>query len=588
MRLLPHILPLLLLGLPLAASAQSDSASTSAPYNFWKDLRLSGSVQSDILIPQEDDRIGTGEYKEWLLTNTYADLDARSKYVDAGLRFQFSRWPLPGFERDFKGWGVPYFYVKGKYDWAELTVGDYYEQFGSGLVLRTYEERSLGVDNALRGGRLVLRPTDGVQIKVLGGSQRRYWHQTNSRIYGADLELGLENWIRPLKQSDTHLTLGASFVHKHEADEDIYSIRPTGQTDAYGADIVGAYKMNLPKNVGAFDVRMNLQKGPYNLLVEYARKSHDPSFDNGYIYRHGNALLVSGSYARKGLSVLLQAKRSEDMSWRSKRSMTGTSCFINHLPAFSFQHTYTLAALYPYATQNAPGEWAFQGEIGYLFKKHTALGGKYGTHLKINASHIRGIETEPLVDANGAEIGDLKGTRGYKTHFFKAGKQTYYQDIDVQLEKRLSKNFNFGLMYMNQRYNKTVVEGEGGTIKSNIFVAEGKYKINRRLTLRAEAQYLHTKQDQKDWWFGLVELSWLPHFMFTVSDLYNAHVPEGGKAGAETHPVHYYNASVCFTQKAHRLQVGYAKVRAGYNCTGGVCRWVPAQKGLQIAYNYSF
>ncbi|MBF0957293.1 MAG: hypothetical protein HXK19_05340, partial [Alloprevotella tannerae] len=35
--------------------------------------------------------------------------------------------------------------------------------------------------------------------------------------------------------------------------------------------------------------------------------------------------------------------------------------------------------------------------------------------------------------------------------------------------------FKLNLMYLNQRYNKTVVEGEGGTIKSNVFIAEGKY-----------------------------------------------------------------------------------------------------------------
>ena len=128
----------------------------------------------------------------------------------------------------------------------------------------------------------------------------------------------------------------------------------------------------------------------------------------------------------------------------------------------------------------------------------------------------------------------------------------------------------------------------GGTIKSNIFVLEGKYQFNRKLTLRAEAQWLHTKQDQKDWWFGLLELSVLPKLMFTVSDEFNAHVPEGGKANAPTHPVHYWNVSCTFTHKSHRLQAGYGKTRAGFNCSGGVCRWVPAQKGLQLSYSYSF
>ena len=43
-----------------------------------------------------------------------------------------------------------------------------------------------------------------------------------------------------------------------------------------------------------------------------------------------------------------------------------------------------------------------------------------------------------------------------------------------------------------------------------------------------------------------------------------------------------------YTHGAHRLTLGYAKVRAGFNCSGGVCRWVPAQKGVQISYNFNF
>ena len=52
-------------------------------------------------------------------------------------------------------------------------------------------------------------------------------------------------------------------------------------------------------------------------------------------------------------------------------------------------------------------------------------------------------------------------------------------------------------MYMNQIYNKTVVEGEGGTVRSNIFVAEAKYQLSKKVTLRGEAQYLSSKDDDE-------------------------------------------------------------------------------------------
>lgn len=582
--------------LPLLAAAVF-TALPAAAQEEDGGVSLKGSIQSDVLIPQEDQKIGTGTYKDWGLTNTYVDLQLLNKYVSAGARFEYLDHPLPGFEKDFQGWGVPHIYVTGRLKHAELTLGDYYEQFGSGFILRTYEERSLGIDNSLRGARLTLKPVKGVTLKALAGQQRVYWHNrswdkdftylngTDPWIYGADLELNVDQWFKRMDQNGSRLTLGVSAVTKHERSEDIVNLRPTGAKDEFGTDILGAYKLNLPTDVGAIDVRAQFQKGNYSLMAEYALKSQDPSFDNGYIYRRGNALMLSGSYSKRGMSLLLQAKRSEDMAFRSERSRTGTAAFINHLPAFSQQQTYALAALYPYATQNALGEWAFQGEFSYTFKRKTALGGKYGTTVKLNASHIRGIDRQPLTAA-GQPVEDLQGTKGYTTKFFRMGHDTYYQDINVQLDKKVTKDFKLNLMYMHQRYNKTIVEGHGGTINSHIAIAEGKYTINKKLTLRGEAQYLHTKQDQGDWWYGLLELSVLPHFMFTVSDMYNAKVPNTDETA--TSKQHFYMVSGCYTHGAHRLQLSYGKTRAGYNCTGGVCRYVPASKGLQVSYNFNF
>lgn len=560
--------------------------SVPAQEDMGKKIVLKGSVQSDVLFPQEDLQIDAHR-DNWALTNTYAEMHLMSKYFSAGARFEGLEHPLPGFESGFKGRGVPYFYFTGQYKGLELTAGDFYEQFGSGLILRTYEERSLGIDNSLRGGRLLVKALNGVNLKLLGGKQRRYWHHNDSWVYGGDLEMSLDSWFRRMEESGTRLTLGLSAVSKHEDDTDILKLQSTGQQDEFGADILGAYKLNLPKNVAAFDVRANFQKGGYSLLAEYAWKGQDPSFDNNYIYRKGSTLLLSGSYSRRGMSLLLQAKRSENMSYRSDRTVNGISSYINHLPAFSMQHTYALAALYPYATQNALGEWAYQAELGYNFKRRTLLGGKYGTNVKVNFSHIRSIDRTPVTDASGVAVSDVKGTEGYTSKFFRMGDEIYYQDVNVQVEKKLSRRFKLNFMYMNQRYNQTIVEGHGGTVKANIAVAEGKYNLSKKLTLRGEAQYLHTDQDQKDWWYGLLELSVLPSLMFTVSDMYNAHVPDASVSG-KTNKVHYYMAAACFTHKAHRLQVSYGKTRAGYNCSGGVCRLVPASKGVQLSYNFNF
>lgn len=517
-------------------------------------LRLSGSIQSDMLLAQKDSTTGAEATDGRFLTNTYVDLKLSSRYVEAGARLEYLKHPLPGFENDFKGWGVPYAYLKGRYKNAELTLGSFYEQFGSGFILRSYEERSLGIDNSLQGARLNYRPWAGVAVKVLTGRQRRYWNHNKSWMTGADVEWNIDELFKTLQQHNTYITLGASYLNKHERDE-VIMVDPT-------------HRLRLPLNVNAFDVRLRVQHRAFNVLAEMAMKSQDPSHDNGYIYRNGYVAMLSGSYSKRGMSLLLQAKRSTNMGFRSRRGMEGISSFVNHLPPFTMEHTYTLAALYPYATR-PEGEWAYQAAVAYTFKKGSLLGGKYGMTAKVNFSHVHSVRK------NGA--GDI-GTDGYGSPFWAWGDATYYQDIDIQLEKRLAKDTKLNLMYMYQRYNQTLLEGHGGMLNSHIFVADVKQKLLPNTTLRVEAQYLASKDGDKDWLFGLGELSLAPHWMFTLSDLYNV---------GNTR-VHYYQGYVTYSGGAHRLQLGYGRTRAGFNCSGGVCRYIPATKGLTLSYNYNF
>ena len=513
-------------------------------------MSLTGSIQSDVLLPQRDSDIGAQASGD-VLTNTYVDLQFHSRYLDAGGRFEYLKHPLPGYENDFSGSGVPNFWVRGAWSKADVTLGTFYEQFGSGFILRSYEERSLGIDNSLLGGRLVLRPGGGLTIKALSGRQRRYWKWDTGVVSGADAEWALDECLTRLQESETRLTLGASWVNKYEKDEVVFA-DPT-------------HRYNFPKYVNAWDARARLDYGAWSVLAEYAHKGQDPSFDNQYSYDDGHVAMLSASYSESGLSLLLQAKRSDNMSFRSQRSRHGSSTFINHLPAFTLDQTYALAALYPYATQLTSGEWAYQAEVGYNFKRRTSLGGRYGMNLKVNYSYVRSIQAGWL----------------------EWGKETYYQDFDIQLSRRVTKDFKLNLMYMNQHYNKSVVEGEGGMVRSNIYIADGMYQLAPKTKLRAELQYLSTRDDQGDWAFGLVELSMAPHWMVTVSDMWNVGDSDMTYHTENTH-LHYYLAQLTYNVGSHRIQAGYGRTRAGFNCSGGVCRYVPATKGFTLSYNYNF
>lgn len=530
-------------------------------------VSVSGSIQSDMMIaPQQDKSIGTSGYdNEYFLTNTYANVNLQSSWVDAGARFELMQWPMPGFmdeHNDFKGWGFPNVWVKGKLKKVDVTLGNFYEQFGSGFILRSYEERTLGIDNSLLGVHVATNPVKGLTLKALSGCMRNYWKLNHSLVSGVDMELGLENYFPRLQEKGTILALGGSWVNKWEKDQDVIMKDPT-------------HRLVFPTYVNAFDARLRYQQNGFALLGEYAWKGQDPNSLNNYIYQNGHAELLSASYSGKGLSLLVQAKRSENMGFRSKRAEHPSSkaSYINHMPAFTVDQTYALPALYPYATQ-MEGEWAYQASAAYKVK------GRYAPKYKLNFSRVNGLNNSRM---NVTDV-DVKGTDGYKSVFFKNGDK-YYQDIDLIYEHKLNKRFEHHVMYMYQNYNKEIVQKEGGMINSHIFVYEPKWKINKKMTLRGEAQYLHTAHESGDWGFVLAELSMAPYLMFTISDQIGKCEPTPGEYGDVKH---YYNFGVTGNIKSHRIQLSYGRTRAGYNCNGGVCRYIPASKGVRVSYNYNF
>ena len=524
-----------------------------------------GGIQHEALVPVPT--IEEGYY----LSNSYLDLGMRwnhnkeNKIGFQGLelitRSELTEWPMLGYDEDFGGYGLSHLHVGANFSWGKITVGDVYSQFGSGMVLRLYEDRALGVDNALRGGKIEVTPYKGIFIEALGGKQRRYWNcyddgawgwnYKQDAVLGANLELGLHEWIPQLQEAGANLTIGGSYVSKYQKMDTIPYI---------DMEEMQMYMYNLPEWVGAGSVRAQLQMKGWNAMVEYAYKANDPSILNDYSYEHGEALMMSLSYSQKGLAIIAQAKRSENMSFRSDRQANLMCGTINHLPPFANQHTYMLTSLYPYGTEKTGNEWAFQGEIRYTWKRGTKMGGKYGTTLKLNASHIRGTTDT----------------------WFGMSEAPYYTDVNLELNKKLTKQWTIGAMAMYQTYNKQVIEGKGDLIRAGIGVVEAKYALNKKIQMRAEAQYMYTKQDEGQWVAALYELSLFRQLVLSGQWMYNI-----GYAHEETNE-HYYTVAATYTHGAHRVMAGYTKTRAGFNCSGGVCRYVPKQEGVSLTYNFTW
>lgn len=524
---------------------------------------VTGNIQLDGQISRADSIIGAENVPEWLLMNARADILYTNGNFSAGLRYELYQNPLLGFNAKYKGQGIANYFVSYQGDRLGITAGNFYEQFGNGMIFRAYEDRYLGIDNAMMGLSVNYRPINGITIKGIIGKQRYYWEYGRGLVRGIDGEFSINDIFTPMNEWNTRINLGAGFISKYEEDETILSDTP-------------GYKLNLPHNIGAGSVRMNVSNGGWDLQAEYARKGQDPNIVNDYIYRNGEALFVSATYAQRGFSANVQAKRVDNMSFKSVRSETGEMLYINYIPAITKQHTYAFLSMYPYATQNT-GEMGAQADIIYNIKKGTLLGGKYGTDIHFNTSIITGLDT--------TVVGG-RGTEGYTSDWTSTG-DLYYADASIEIAKKINSKVKATATYGYVVFNP-IVEGHAGELHHNhVLVGDVTWKINKKNVLRFEAEWMGSDSqydasvDDKragDWIMGLVEYNFTSAFFLSVSDQYCYNDGIGN----------YYNVSVGYTKGASRMQIGYGKQREGIICIGGVCRQVPASNGLTFSLTTSF
>ncbi|HJN05766.1 MAG TPA: DUF6029 family protein [Bacteroidales bacterium] len=496
--------------------------------------------------------------------NGFADIIYTLGDFSAGFRYEAYLPPIAGFDPSLDGQGFPYLWASYTTEKFSFTVGNFYEQFGNGLVLRTYQEWTLGYDNSINGIRIIYEPTKGIILKGVYGTQRYFWakYAKNGRgvIKGFDGEININDVFGSLSDSKIKLILGGSAVSKYQSDQNPF------------------YK--LPQNVGAFAGRFNLGIGRFVFTSEYAHIINDPSAVNNYIYKPGNGLTFAGSYSTKGLGIFAMFKRNDNMSYKSDEAVTSNALDINFLPPLIEAHTYMLASMYPYATQ-PNGEIGFQFEIIYSVPKKSKLGGKYGMSININYSQMNDIARERVNDTSF--IGE-SGTMGWKSDFFKFGKQIFNRDLTIEIDKKFNRRFKSIFKYIYQDYDISTILGHTGdpNVKANIGIVDMTWKFTSKKAIRWELQGLWTKQDKGNWAAALIEYTVSPHWFFSIADQYNY----GNDHTSER--IHYYTGSFGYTLRTTRLSLTYGRQREGVVCVGGVCRQVPASSGFYLTVSSSF
>ncbi len=496
--------------------------------------------------------------------NAFARITYSLGNFSAGFSYEAFLPPIAGFDPRLDGNGFPNIWASYTTNKFTFTVGSFYEQFGNGLTLRSYEEWTLGYDNAINGVRVIYEPVRGLIFKGVYGVQRFFWkkYADNNRgiVKGFDAELNLNDVFTSMNSSKLRLTLGGSAVSKYQIDNNpIY---------------------NLPRNVSNIAGRFNLGVGKFNFSSEYAYKINDPSAINNYIYKTGEAFLFTASYSRKGLGIFAMFKRTDNFSYKSDRGEKENALDINYLPSIIEAHTYMLASMYPYSTQ-PNGEIGFQIQVDYKIPKKSTLGGKYGIGIHVNYSQINDIVREQVNDTTPI---NQNGTLGYTSQFFKFSDHVFNRDLTIEIDKKFSRKFKGILKYIYQNYDIATLQGHPGEpiINAHIGIVDMTYKFTSKKALRWEVQGLFTKEDNGSWAAALLEYTISPHWFFAVSDQWNY-----GNEKVEDQ-LHFYTGSFGYTHKTTRFALTYGRQREGVVCVGGVCRQVPASSGFFLTISSNF
>jgi Family of unknown function (DUF6029) len=529
--------------------------------------QLSGSIESNSALYIDDAKIklASNEADNKIRNNTYLRLDYKHKQFTIGVQAEsYLPKALLNYAPNYKNVGIGTAYINYRNDSLRIdaTVGHFYEQFGSGLVLRAWEDRQLGVANSILGAKLNIRTYEPLNVTLLYGKQRNGFDVTEGTIAGINAELDIATILKAKKW---HYAIGGSFVNRKE------TLQPS---------------LNLPENTQLTSLRANLKKGAISIDAEYAFKTAEPLIENGVPQPNfrfdGDVYLLNIGFAKPRIGINANFRRTENFTVYSQQNLYGNAFnqgLLTYAPALTKQYDYSLTNIYVYMAQSRltfnpiatkAGEIGGQIDVFYKLKPKSFLGGKYGTQIALNAAKWNSLSGK--YDA---------ALRKYQTNLLQPGAD-YYQELGVEIRKKWSDGFSNSLTYTNQFYSAVQIEETFGEVRTNTVVLDNTFSLPKGKSLRIDAQHQWASAIHGNWLGVSAEYSFNSKWACFATDLYNYGNEDGNKQ------LHYYVAGLAYRPGAFRAQISYGRQRGGLQCIGGICRFVSENAGLSFTLNYSF
>ena len=294
------------------------------------------------------------ESEQEILEN-WLNLDYSLGMFSTGLRFEVFQPndPDPSISRGKENYaGVDYLYFKADIgeskEGLEIIGGNYYTLFGRGMVLKSYEDRSIRIDNNLLGVKVAGKYA-GFVLTGLSGSAANSSNERKDILHAADLEY--RGW-KPLK---TGLTVASNLPPSDEiARTTMASLRVL--PSFWDIDIYGEYTAKFNE-----DINQEIFNGSETIVGQ------------GF---YGNLNFYLGD-----LSLLGEYKYYDNIAFTSQ---DGT-VFYNTPPSVRLEYTYILPNRHP-SPLNQANEKGFQVVAGYNLSDETYLTGAYTQTTTLSSS----------------------------------------------------------------------------------------------------------------------------------------------------------------------------------------------------------
>ncbi len=280
------------------------------------------------------------------ILENWFNADFRKDYFSAGIRLDIFQPndPDPSISRGKEKFaGIDFKYLRldiGNIDESlEITVGNYYALFGRGMILRSYEDRTIRVDNNLLG--LKLKGTyNNFVLTALSGSSENSSAERKDILHAFDLKYRGFNF----------LNLGAS------------------------------YAINIPedqnsKRTSLASVRLEPSFWNFDIYTEYGVKLNE-TIRNEVL--GGDQIAGRGFYGNlnfyyDNLALTGEYKYYDNFGFGNSDRTTN----YNQPPAARKEYTYLLLNRHPFPLNQA-NEKGFMFDMNYNLSDETYLNASYG------------------------------------------------------------------------------------------------------------------------------------------------------------------------------------------------------------------